>query len=154
MQVQLFNTLVAPILCYCSEVWGPALLGHVGSGAGLVSKLQNNAMSRVQYLFLRTIAGYLHKSTSRLLLAREFGAQPLVRNWLQSAVALWNRVVDFDSSSLLARATRENLQLAGSSGNGSLWCVQLERIFAYLQNHSQQLGDSVQRMRNFQALDC
>jgi len=26
MQVQLFGALVAPILSYCSEVWGPALL--------------------------------------------------------------------------------------------------------------------------------
>jgi hypothetical protein len=107
----------------------------------------------VQYPFLRTIAGHVvRKHTSRLLLAREFGAQPLVRNWLQSAVALWNRVVDLGSTSLLARAMRENLQLAGSSGNGSLWCVQLGRVFAYLQSCSRQLGDSVRQMRNFLAL--
>jgi hypothetical protein len=88
------------------------------------------------------------------LLAREFGAQPLVRNWLQSAVALWNRVLDLDSTSLLARAMRENLQLAGSSGNGSLWCVQLERIFAYLQSHSQQFGNAVQQVKIIQPLHC
>jgi hypothetical protein len=147
------RTLVTPILCYCSEVWGPALLGQVGTGPALVSKLQNNVISRVQYLFLRTIACHVRKSTSRLLLSREFGAQPLVCTRLRAAVDMWNRVVDLDGSSLLARAMRENLQLAGSFGNGALWCVQLERVLIYLQSHSQQLEDVVQRMRNFQSLN-
>jgi hypothetical protein len=50
MQVQLFRTLVTPILCYCSEVWVPALLGQVGTGPALVSKLQNNNNNNNQSL--------------------------------------------------------------------------------------------------------
>ena len=117
MQVQLFNTLVSPILCYCSEVWGPALLRQPGSGAALVGKLQDNVISRVQYLFLRTIAGRVRKSTCRMLLSREFGAQPLVCTWLRAALAMWNRAVELGDASLLGRAMRENLRLSQTSSS-------------------------------------
>lgn len=123
MQVQLFNSLVSPILCYCSEVWGPALLSQAGSGAALVSKLQNNVISRVQFTFLRTLAGRVRKSTARLLLSREFGAQPLVSLWLRAAVGMWNRVVDLDASSLLACAMRDNLRLSTTSSSGAVWYI-------------------------------
>ena len=153
MQVQLFNSLVSPILCYCSEVWGPALLSQAGSGAALVSKLQNNVISRVQFTFLRTLAGRVRKSTARLLLSREFGAQPLVSLWLRAAVSMWNRVVDMDASSLLVCAMRDNLRLSTVSSSGAVWCTQLRRVLEYVHAHSQQLGDAVQRLQNFQSLD-
>jgi hypothetical protein len=43
MQVHLFGALVAPVLSYCSEVWGPALLGKGGIGlSSSVTQLLTN----------------------------------------------------------------------------------------------------------------
>jgi hypothetical protein len=41
MQVHLFGALVAPILSYCSEVWGPALLskGGIGRSSAVIQML-------------------------------------------------------------------------------------------------------------------
>jgi hypothetical protein len=135
MRVRLFDMLVAPILCYCSEVWGPALLCQSGAGPALISKLQDNVISRVQYLFLRTIAGRVRKSTFRMLLSREFGSQPLVCPWLRAALAMWNRAVEAGDSSLLGRAMRDNLRLSQTSSSSSLWCRQLQRVLCFAHEH-------------------
>jgi hypothetical protein len=101
-----------------------------GAGPALISKLQDNVISRVQYLFLRTIAGRVRKSTCRKFLSREFGSQPLVCSWLRAALAMWNRAVEAGDSSLLGHAMRDNLRLSGTrrpavvpcgAGNCS-WC--------------------------------
>jgi hypothetical protein len=73
--MHLFNSLVSPILCYCSEVWAPALLHSSGSGPSGVRKALSNDMQLVQFMFLRLLAGRVRKSTCRLLLLREFGCQ-------------------------------------------------------------------------------
>ena len=76
LQVHLFNSLVSPILGYCSEVWGPALLHGCGSGPPGVGKALSNDMQVVQLMFLRMLAGRVRKSTCRQLLLREFGCRP------------------------------------------------------------------------------
>jgi hypothetical protein len=106
------------------------LLCQPGSGPALVSKLQNNVISRVQYLFLRTIAGRVRKSTCRMFLSREFGAQPLVCSWLRAALAMWNRAVEAGDTCLLGRAMRDNMRLSQTSSSGSLWCRQLQRVLS------------------------
>ena len=83
-KVSLFNTLVSPILGYCSEVWGPSLMSKaIRSGS-----LLNDVMQGVQFMFLRSVAGGVRKSTPRMLLLREFACKPLVRGWLQAPVDL------------------------------------------------------------------
>lgn len=63
---------------------------------------------------MRRLTGGVRKGTSRRLLLREFGCRPLVRSWVQSMVALWNRrftrrVVDASPTCLLKAAVLANM---------------------------------------------
>jgi hypothetical protein len=110
VQVQLFDALVAPVLGYCAEVWGPSVLRHASTPLACM----DNDLHKVQSLFMRRLGGGLRISTPRQLLLREFGCKPLVRGWLQSMLGMWNRVVDMGPGSLLKRALVENVQLPES----------------------------------------
>jgi hypothetical protein len=61
VQVQLFDSLVSPVLGFCAEVWAPTLL----RGARQPDNCLNNPLQRVQNLFMRRLGGGLRKSTSR-----------------------------------------------------------------------------------------
>lgn len=56
-------------------------------------------------------------------------------------------------TSLFACAMRDNLELSASTGNGALWCRQLEKILGFLHAQSQQLPAAVQHLRSFEQLD-
>jgi hypothetical protein len=108
MKVDLFDSLVSPILTYCSEVWAPSLLRTCNTPG----RCLDNPLQRVQFLFLRRLAGGLRKSTARALLLREFGGKPLVRAWLQACVSMWNRVCGLPQGDVLAAALVDNISLA------------------------------------------
>jgi hypothetical protein len=114
VQVQLFDALVAPVLGFCAEVWAPTLL----RGASEPVKCLENPLQRVQSLFMRQLGGGLRKSTSRQLMFREFGCQPLVRAWLQAALGLWNRVQQLPEGNLLRVVLSESLALGDGVGVG------------------------------------
>lgn len=100
----------------------------------------DNALCKVQTLFLRKLAGKVRKSTSRLVLLQEFGVQPLCRVWLRDALCSWNRVVRLPASSLLSCALRENMALSysyrvmASGANRSVKCL---TQFSPQPNHQQ-----------------
>jgi hypothetical protein len=97
MQVHLFGALVAPVLSYCSEVWGPALFskGGIGRRSSAVTQMLTNPQHAVQFDFLiRALGGHLRKSIAKPVMLREFGTQPLAYQWFKSAVCFWNKVVD------------------------------------------------------------
>jgi hypothetical protein len=113
VQVQLFDSLVSPVLGFCAEVWAPTLL----RGAQQPHDCLNNPLQRVQTLFMRRLGGGLRKSTSRHLMLREFGCRPLVRGWLQAAVGLWNRIQQLPAEHLLRVTVAESLALGGNVGS-------------------------------------
>jgi hypothetical protein len=90
LRMFLFESIVSPILVYCSEVWGPSLLWSCSQPA----KCLDLPMHHPLFIFLRRLGGggNLPRSTKRELLMREFGAKPLARAWLRASVQLWNRV--------------------------------------------------------------
>ena len=132
MRVQLFGALVSPILNYCSEVWGPALLSS-SRGAGGRERMLRNQQHALLFDFLRMIGGGLRKSVCRVLLLREFGLKPLAHQWFMAAVSLWNRVARRSAShpdDWLVLAVKENVQMCRSDAvatqvRGSLWWHQL-----------------------------
>lgn len=107
LQAELFGYIVAPVLNFCSEVWGPTVL----KGCGQPADCLGDALHRVQTLFVRRLAGGLRKATPRLPMLREFGVAPLARAWVQSSVCMWQRVCGLPAGSLLGDAMRENLAL-------------------------------------------
>jgi len=84
LRMSLFDSLVTPILVYCSEVWSPTLL----KSCSTPKKCLDLALHRPLFLFLRRLGGNLRRSTCRELLMREFGAKPLPRAWLRASVQL------------------------------------------------------------------
>jgi hypothetical protein len=154
MQVHLFNSLVSPILGYCSEVWAPALLHSSGSGPAGVFKALSNDMQLVQFMFLRLLAGRVRKSTCRLLL-REFGCQPLISAWFTACWSLWDRVVSLPPGDWLFLAMQESRDPCSSPDlsvrvlsrtadqrlQKSLWFWQFQSFTRALHDHSGSLGD-------------
>lgn len=112
VQVQLFDALVAPVLGFCAEVWAPTLL----RGSRDPSACMDNALHRVQTLFMRRLGGGLRNSTKRQLMLREFGCKPLVRGWLQAALGLWNRICQLPEEHMLRAVVTEGLSLGGEVG--------------------------------------
>lgn len=139
MKVRLFDTLVAPVMGYCSEIWAPALLA---AGASVDSMLGLIEQMKIQMLFLRTIAGKIRSSTSRHLLLREFGCQPVVQQWFVSTVRLWNRCVlrgtevsegrQPHGGDWMVLAMKQNLTLAAQAADARVgrpfWCQQFKDV--------------------------
>ena len=149
LQVHLFNSLVSPILGYCSEVWAPALLHSCGSGPQGVAKALSNDMQVVQFMFLHMLAGRVRKSTCRQLLLREFGCRPLISGWFTACWDLWDRVVSRPPSDWLFLAMQENRDLSmrtypSSADQGrqkSLWFWQFRSLVRTLHTRTGTLGD-------------
>jgi len=128
-KVELFDMLVAPILGYCSEVWGPAVLGAALRSDGML----DSELQKVQFLFLRCIAGGVRKSTPRKLLLREFGCTPLVRAWLRSMCDLWNRACTAGPDSWLFQSLQENWGMRADMSHGvKMWCHQLVTVLQHI----------------------
>ena len=126
LRMSLFESLVSPVLVYCSEVWGPTLLRSCSQP----SKCLDLPMHHPLFIFLRRLGGNLRRSTKRELLMREFGAKPLARAWLRASVQLWNRVPDLDVSDPLYLAMHENVSMAYRPKQ--LWSVGLESFLRHI----------------------
>ena len=127
MKVHLFGSLVAPILNYCSDVWGPAALG--GGGGSRIDRVMANQQHALQFEFLRRIGGNLRQSVSRVVLLREFGCKPLAHQWFMACVGLWNRVARRraqDPVDWLVLAMQESVESAAEGGGG--WFAQFTRF--------------------------
>ena len=139
-KVCLFDNLVSPVLSYCSEVWGPEVLGAAVRSEGML----DNPLQRVQFIFLRCIAGGVRKSTPRLLLLREFGCTPLVRCWVKAVCDLWNRASRAGVDSLLYHCMSDNWAMRADMRSGvKVWCHQWLNIL-------QHIGFDVTRLVNSQ----
>ena len=108
MRLRLFRILAEPIMCYCSEVWGPGLLPSL-DGA-LHSDLQVVANDYIRHL------GGLRRSVPFDILSRECCVQPLGRSWLRAALDLWNRALDAPNTSIMRRALLADLAITRDAG--------------------------------------
>ena len=122
LRMSLFEYIVAPILTYGSEVWGPTVLAPCST----VQKCLGLSLLRPLFVFLRRLGGNLRRGTSSQLLLREFGAKPLARAWLRACIQLWNRGVQLPSSDPMARALAENVSMTHRPAR--VWSVGLETV--------------------------
>jgi endonuclease/exonuclease/phosphatase family metal-dependent hydrolase len=133
MQQHLFKSLVAPVLSYGCEVWGPDLLSDC-SGPECVL---NNGLHRVQTNFLRH-HGRVRVSTPVAVLYKEFACEPVAKHWFKSVVNFWNRVARMSGDEWVYQAMKESILMhqqhaAGDEHNG--WAA---RVMSMLRS----LGDS------------
>jgi Reverse transcriptase (RNA-dependent DNA polymerase) len=114
MKLSMFSALVLPILEYCGEVWGPALLSTTKELKDLWAK----PLQRVQTLFLRQM-GSLRKSVATTVLHRELCQAPVAKGWMRASCALWQRLRAAPANSLLGAAARDSIRLAQASALGA-----------------------------------
>jgi hypothetical protein len=131
VQGRLFDALVAPVLGYCAEVWGPTLLRNCATPLSMMS----DELHCVQSLFLRRMAGGVRKSMPRHLLLREFGCRPLVRSLVHSSVSLWNRMIAAPASSLLHTALEDNMTL--QHPHGVTWFASFSALLTTIEGQPQ-----------------
>ena len=106
LKLKLFQALVAPIMQYCGEIWGPDLLVPCRT----VDHIVSNQLQQVQSAFLRNL-GRLRTTANTQVLHREFCMQPVARAWVYGALKLWERLRAAPPDSLLGAALRGSISL-------------------------------------------
>ena len=95
--LKLFSSMVIPILLYCSEIWGPYMLGKITTFEMFKNKMFKftNELEKFHVKFCKRIPGVHSKSTNVAVYA-ELGRLPLivlisiqiVKYWLNIMVSL------------------------------------------------------------------
>jgi hypothetical protein len=121
LKVQLFDSIVMPVLQYGCEVWSTQMLHNPAKPAA-------NSVQQVQNLFLRQVTGnWVRKSVSTQLLCAEYGCRPVAWRWCKLVCRCWNRMPD-TKYSLLRDAFREDLAHAvhlRPSSRDQSWCFEV-----------------------------
>lgn len=100
LQLDLFDSLVHPVLSYGAEVWASQFL----TGG-------KNACESLHMLFLRHTLGVRAGTPSQVVLA-EVGRFPLMVQWGKLTARFWSRLVAMDESRMLKQAFNLSLQMA------------------------------------------
>jgi hypothetical protein len=121
LKVQLFDSIVMPVLQYGCEIWGTQSLQNP-------TKPTANNVQQVQNLFLRQVTGnWVRRSVSTQLLCAEYGCRPVAWRWCKLVCRYWNRVLN-TKYSLLRDAFHENLAHAvhlRPSSRDQSWCFEV-----------------------------
>jgi hypothetical protein len=101
----LFDQLVAPVLSYGAEIWGPWHIADVlTSPDGALGK---NPAEQTQTRFLRSMMWISPKASSWLVLA-ELSRPPMYLHYLLQATRFWNKLCRLDYTHLASLAFGEN----------------------------------------------
>lgn len=101
LQIELFDTLVTPVLSYGAEVWATQFL----LGAA-------NPCEQLHRSFLRRILGVRLATPTEVIYA-ELGRFQLSVQWAKLTARFWTRLVRMDDSRLVKQAFTLSLELAG-----------------------------------------
>jgi len=144
LKLRMYQSLVVPIMEYCSAFWSPALLQNCSSHA----RVFQSSMQEVQNTFLRQL-GHLRSTTPLAVMHRECCLEPVASVWLRSLVQLWQRLQEAPATSLLGRVARAALHLA-QSGNSRVkrqcWAGQ---FFGMLKSFARSGGEGGARLVDF-----
>ena len=94
--------MVAPIMCYSSEIWGFA---------------ENMNLERVELGFLKAILN-LPLSSPNMAVLGEIGQLPINLWWKEKILKYWDRLCNQDCPKLLRMAMQLSLE-NGNNGNSS-----------------------------------
>lgn len=118
LQCQLFDTLVAPVLTYGSEVWGQ----------DMVDDWRRTPQEKFQLGFLKRILGVCLSTRGEVVLG-EFGRYPMQHRLLLQTLKYLNRILAMDPSRLLHLAFKEQLELVRRGKK--CWGSKLQQMLNY-----------------------
>ena len=111
LALKLYESMVAPIMCYSSEIWGFT---------------ENMNLERVELGFLKAILN-LPLSSPNMAVLGEIGQLPINLWWKEKILKYWDRLCNQDSPKLLRMAMQLSLE-NGNNGNSS-WVGNVATIF-------------------------
>jgi hypothetical protein len=143
LQQRLFDTIVAPVMSYCSEVWGPDLLADCASPV----RMLDNPLQKVQTDFLRH-HGCIRASAPLAVLYREFVCTPMARHWFTAIISFWNRVAGMARDEWVHQALRESILMHKQAADGEQrtgWAACVVRMLSSLgaTSHADMIGNLV-----------
>ena len=124
-RMKLFDTLIKPIICYASEVWGPINnLATSGSISTFWKRTENLPIEKFQLKYCKHALGVHSKATNAAVMG-ELGRLPLTLNVVKSMLRFWQHAnLVKDRFPLLTEAFKQDKQLSGSKS----WSKCLNRI--------------------------
>ena len=99
---KLFDTLILPILSYCSEIWIPYFCKNLKNN-NLFDLCEKLPIEKVHLKFCRYILGIHRKSTNAALRA-ELGRYPLLITLIGYSVKYWLKLCDYKKQTLVKNA--------------------------------------------------
>ena len=130
-RLHLFDTLVKPIICYGSEVWGSMVNGqsakvHVGK---FWNKAEKIPCEKLHNKFLKICLG-VHSKASNAAVRGEMGRFPLVVTIIKAMLNFWLHMVDIaEMNTLINAAMKEALLMEDVPGTWFYSCKQIYSLF-------------------------
>ncbi len=102
LSLKLFDSLVMPIIRYCSEVWSLFLIGGINE-SNFMKLCDSTCFEKLHVKFCKFVLGVGRKATNSAVKG-ELGRYPLLVNLLSHSAKYWLRLCSHDTSSLVHKA--------------------------------------------------
>lgn len=107
--LKLFDTLILPILRYCSEIWSPFIVRKLNPD-NIFQHSDKTPIEKVHLKFCRYLLGVHRKSVNAAVRA-ELGRRPLLLELLSHSAKYWLQLCKASPESFAKKAYAENLML-------------------------------------------
>jgi hypothetical protein len=123
--LHLFNHTIAPILTYCSEVWGAfnPTIKNIDT-MSFKSIYMHSKIEKTQKMFARFLLGVPKYCQTEALLG-ELGWNPLYSQIITAVIKYWHRLSNMESTSLLGNALQVHKELQSKEYENLLDTVNL-----------------------------
>ena len=111
--IKLFDSMVKPILLYCSEIW--AIFGWTKNNIFSIKKYLLNANLKFEKLHSKMCRNTLgvHRKTTESLAKAELGRYPLMSNIIQNTYTYWQHMLESTPDQLLHAVLTSNAKETG-----------------------------------------
>ena len=127
--LKLFNTLVLPILVYCSEVWGSYYLRKLND-FNLIDLCEKLPGEDLVLKFCRHVLAVNRKS-AKVAVRGELGVFPLLIHTSNNFIKYWERFHRLKQDSFLRNIFQDSVDINVLRGNYLIWNGYLYETFLY-----------------------
>ena len=128
LSFKFFNSLILPILSYCSEIWSPFHMKNINK-SNLMKTLDNNPLENIHLKFFKYLLG-VHRKSCNAAVRGELGSFPIAINFLTQSLKYWSRLTMIKSNSLIYHTYAECLTLHRNKNNN--WISHIHTLLTYL----------------------
>lgn len=116
--LHLFDRLIAPILCYGSDVWGIRnIKKEIGANTYMFERSMDKLLAEKCNLSICKYVLWVHKKTCNAAVLGELGRLPVWVSIVKQCCKFWQRLVDQSGDSLLGQAYKECINMDSQGTN-------------------------------------